>query len=104
MKNFKLILMIFFLASACVNLDEAKKVLKNEKINSTDEFLVKKKEPLTLPPDFDELPLPNSISKDNKDALSNEEKMKKILNIEEENLPESNSSSSLEEKIIKQIQ
>ena len=103
MKNFRLILIIFFLASACTNLNEAKKVLKNEKTSSTDEFLVKKKEPLTLPPDFDKLPLPNSITESKEDSLSNEEKIKKIFRSEEENLPESSSSSNLEETIIKQI-
>tara|TARA_B100001939_G_C16573784_1_gene459673 strand:- start:260 stop:574 length:315 start_codon:yes stop_codon:yes gene_type:complete len=103
MKNFRLILIIFLLVSACTNLDEAKKVLKNEKASSTDEFLVKKKEPLTLPPDFDKLPLPNSISENKDNSLSNEEKIKKILTSEEENLSESGNSSNLEETIIKQI-
>ena len=103
MKNFRLILIIFLLVSACTNLDEAKKVLKNEKTSSTDEFLVKKKEPLTLPPDFDKLPLPNSISGNKDNSLSNEEKIKKILTSEEENLSESGNSSNLEETIIKQI-
>ena len=103
MKNFRLILIIFLVASACANLNEAKKVLKNEKTSSTDEFLVKKKEPLTLPPDYDKLPLPNSISKSDDKSLSNEEKIKKIFRLEEENIPENNSSSSLEESIIKQI-
>ena len=97
------ILIIFFLVTACTNLNEAKKVLKNEKTYSTDEFLVKKKEPLTLPPDYDKLPLPNSISKSDDKSLSNEEKIKKIFRLEEENIPENNSSSSLEESIIKQI-
>ena len=103
MKNFRLILIIFLLVSACTNLDEAKKVLKNEKTSSTDEFLVKKKEPLTLPPDFDKLPLPNSISENKDNSLSNEEKIKKILTSEEGNLSESGNSSNLEETIIKQI-
>tara|TARA_B100000003_G_C10599040_1_gene238338 strand:+ start:150 stop:464 length:315 start_codon:yes stop_codon:yes gene_type:complete len=103
MKNFRLILIIFLVASACANFNEAKKVLKNEKTSSTDEFLVKKKEPLTLPPDFDKLPLPNSISESKKDSLSNEEKIKKIFKSEEENSSEITSSSSLEETIIKQI-
>ena len=43
MKKSVFILIIFFLVTACANLNEAKKVLKNEKTYSTDEFLVKKK-------------------------------------------------------------
>ena len=103
MKNFRLIFIIFLLVSACTNLDEAKKALKNEKTRSTDEFLVKKKEPLTLPPDFDKLPLPNSISESKDDSLSNEEKIKKIFRSGEENSSGTSSSSNLEETIIKQI-
>ena len=47
------------------------KILRNEKINSTDEFLVKKKDPLILPPDFDKIPTPGAMSndKDNKRNL-----------------------------------
>ena len=57
MKKLNLLLVIFILFAACNNLNEAKKVLKNEKTSTTDEFLVKKKEPLTMPPDFEKLKL-----------------------------------------------
>ena len=75
MKNFRLILIIF-LASACANLDEAKKVLKMKNF-IYDEFLVKK-EPLTLPPDFDKLPLPNSISENKEILYQMKKRLKKI--------------------------
>ena len=38
--------------------------MRNEKVTSTDEFLVKKN-PLVLPPDFEKIPEPGTI-KDNK--------------------------------------
>ena len=42
----------------------AKKAFSPERKNSSEEFLVEKKSPLALPPDFDELPTPkNSIIK-----------------------------------------
>ena len=44
-------------------MEEAGKVLKNEKISTTDEFLVKKRQPLILPPDYDKIPEPNTINK-----------------------------------------
>ena len=44
-----------FILVGCQGLSDAGKIIRNEKINSNDEFLVKKKEPLTLPPDFDKL-------------------------------------------------
>tara|TARA_B100001559_G_C16240318_1_gene502057 strand:+ start:175 stop:495 length:321 start_codon:yes stop_codon:yes gene_type:complete len=50
----------------------AQKAFVNQKKNSTDEFLVEKKKPLVMPPDYNDLPIP---------------KEKKILsNMEESNL------------------
>tara|TARA_B100000575_G_scaffold228781_1_gene189615 strand:+ start:140 stop:391 length:252 start_codon:yes stop_codon:yes gene_type:complete len=34
---------------------------QNQKKNNTDEFLVEKKSPLVMPPDFNELPIPKEI-------------------------------------------
>ena len=88
--------------TGCGSLSEAKKVLKNEKISSTDEFFVKKKEPLVLPPDFDKLPLPKS-NQNQPVNIQEEDKIKKILNVEKNNSEEIKSSSSLEEIILKKI-
>ena len=46
---------------SCASMEDVGKVLRNEKIKTTDEFLVKKKEPLILPPDYDKMPEPGSI-------------------------------------------
>ena len=35
-----------------------KESFQNQKKNSTDEFLVEKKSPLVMPPDYNELPIP----------------------------------------------
>ncbi len=34
--------------------------MTGQKVNTTDEFLIKKKDPLILPPQYDKLPLPKS--------------------------------------------
>ena len=47
--------------SSCTGLRDAGKVLRNEKIKTTDEFLVKKKAPLALPPNYEKIPEPGSI-------------------------------------------
>jgi hypothetical protein len=39
-----------------------KSAFVNEKKNNTDEFLVEKKSPLVMPPDFNELPIPKEIA------------------------------------------
>ncbi len=55
----KIIILIFFLNTACVGtLDDVKKGLGGGKKTTTDEFLVKKKDPLVLPPKWEELPEP----------------------------------------------
>ena len=50
-----------------------------------DEFLVKKKEPLVLPPDFNKIPEPGSLSKKKEDE--NEDRIKKIATLKSFYLP-----------------
>ena len=93
-----LLLTIFFLSS-CSGFNEAGKILRNEKVSTNDEFLVRKKEPLILPPDYKKMPVPGSVLKKEND---DKEKIKKILKAPEENKRNTN-SSSIEESIINQI-
>ena len=104
MKNNNYIILIFlsmfFLHSCGGGLSDAGKVLRNEKIRTSDEFLVKKRDPLTLPPDFRNLPEPNSLKKsknDKKDAL------KSILDISKDNSKKSQATSTVEQSIINKI-
>ena len=55
--KFFLILGLYILVSSCGNVKEA---FTNQKKNSSDEFLVEKKLPLVMPPNYNELPLPES--------------------------------------------
>ena len=101
MKQRHLILIIFFLIFSCGTLKDAGKVLRNEKTNSTDEFLIKKKEPLILPPDYNKIPEPGELSTKEMDE---EEKLKKILKAPNNNRKSNNQkSSSVEETIIEKI-
>ena len=67
MKYITYILILLFTQVSCSGFKEAGKVLRNEKTNTTDEFLVKK-EPLIMPPDLDKIPEPQSI-KDKKKMM-----------------------------------
>ncbi len=100
MKNIKIIFIILLLLNGCTSLKEAGKVLRNEKTNSTDEFLVKKRNPLVLPPNFEDVPKPGSI---NKKSQNEKEKIKKILNAPKTEEPFTGKSSSVEESILKRI-
>ena len=97
----KIIYLIFstFLYS-CNTLSDAGKTLRNEKIKTTDEFLVKKREPLSLPPDYKNLPQPGS-NKSNTDNEKNE--ISKILEIKENKSKKKSISSSVEQSIINEI-
>ena len=57
-KFFFFIIALFFLSS-CQNVKDA---LSGKKYENSDEFLVIKKNPLVLPPNFNELPTPKDIA------------------------------------------
>ena len=100
MKNINLLLISLILLVSCGGLKEVGKVMRNEKIKTTDEFLVKKKDPLILPPNFEDIPEPDSTVR-KKD--SEDEKIKKILKVPKSINTSSNKSSSVEESILNQI-
>tara|TARA_B100001245_G_C22597304_1_gene296059 strand:+ start:120 stop:425 length:306 start_codon:yes stop_codon:yes gene_type:complete len=92
------ILLFIFLASCANTFDSVKKGLTGEKRNSADEFLVKKKDPLILPPDFENLPDP-----DEKDLVLEENSIfqNTLEGEDKEDLP---GSKSVESSILKKIQ
>jgi hypothetical protein len=94
-----LIIISFFLVS-CGGMKEAGKVLRNEKTRTTDEFLVKQKDPLVLPPDYSEIPRPESLPNKKK---NDEEKIRKILKAPNENIKNRNTSSTIEKSILDKI-
>ena len=103
MKKIKIIFLHLILISflhSCGGASDAAKVLKNEKITNTDEFLVKKRDPLILPPDYNTLPSPNSIKESKK---NNDNKINKILKLPDQSSTTSTGSSSVEESIINNI-
>ena len=82
-----------------------KKLFLLKKKNSTDEFLVEKKNPLKLPPDFDELPIPNQ---DNNQQNNDEDALKELLITSEDSTKDKSESSeskntSLEKQLLEKI-
>ena len=73
----------------------------NQKKNNTDEFLVEKKSPLQMPPNFDELPVPNS----NSDVMKNDNQAVKNLITKQENnnLDPSSTNKSFEKSLLEKI-
>ena len=99
----KIIIFIIFLMLAlksCSSMKEAGQVLRNEKVKTTDEFLVKKKQPLILPPNYDKIPEPGSTGQK---KFDDKEKIKKILKSSDAEKQMINKSSSIEKSIIDKI-
>ena len=89
---------MFALVFFTVSCADVKRGITGAKQQSTDEFLVIKKDPLILPPDFENLPTP-----DEKTAAAEE------ISIFENTLEtsiedDSSTSSSVEDSILKKIQ
>ena len=98
-KNFLLTLSLIFILS-CGGFSEAGKVLRNEKTKTTDEFLVKKRAPLTLPPEYDTIPTPLSIEDQKK---KENERIDKILQIPRDEKTNNSNNTSVEQSILNQI-
>ena len=92
------ILSLLLFVTSCGTFDTVKRGLTGQKKDSTDEFLIKKKDPLILPPDFEDLPVPDETATETEE-ISNFEKTLGT-SIEET----SSSSGSVEESILKKIQ
>ena len=95
-KKIFLILSLFILLSSC----GVGKALAPQKRSGSDEFLVKKKSPLTMPPSYGELPTPSE-----KEQRPDEEKtdIKKIITGKKSKTLETNSSNKIENLILKEI-
>ena len=93
---------LLFLLSSC---QSAREGLSGKKKDNTDEFLVQKKNPLVLPPDYNDLPLPKDYKiKDDQSSANIDNEIKKLLESEEKDNVSNNDSagdSSLEDSITK---
>ena len=96
------ILFLFFtlIFTSCQSFKDAGKVLRNEKITTTDEFLIQKRKPLVLPPDFNKLPEPGTKTEANE---KDEKKIQEILNFPREEVDTNKKKSSAEESILEKI-
>ena len=69
------LVILFFTFQSCQTVKEG---FTSQKKKSTDEFLVEKKSPLVMPPDFNELPLPKTsenIEEEENESRNNIEKL-----------------------------
>ena len=105
-KLFKLTLSLcaaLVMLTACQNVKDG---LSLKKKNNSDEFLVEKKNPLTTPPDFEELPEPSVLTQSNQN-VEQEINLKTILKKEKTKgktkSVSQTSDSSIEKTILEKI-
>ena len=96
--NILYLLYLFFILSSCGTIKEG---FKNPKKDNSDEFLVEKKSPLVMPPDYNELPIPN----DNKTSIKTDDTDVKELIFKDKDATavESDSEINLEKSLLEQI-
>ena len=99
-KNFFLIILLFILCSC----EGVKNALSGKKFENSDEFLVIKKNPLVLPPNFNDLPTPKDVTDTTQiENIENEiEDLLSSINDDGEVL-ESSSSSDTESFVLEKI-
>ena len=89
--------LIFFTTSCAENFDAIKRGITGTKKNSADEFLVKKKDPLILPPDYENLPTPGE------EAISLDENLIFENTLEDDDKEDLPVSKSVESSILEKI-
>ena len=89
-------LILLILITSCGGFAEAGKVLRNEKIATTDEFLIEKRGPLSIPPNVMELPKPNKkgVNKNGSNSIKKTSEQDSNIN---------KNKSSLEKLILEEI-
>ena len=99
--NIILILLMMLVTASCQTLKNAVSGAKQE---NSDEFLVQKKNPLVLPPDFNDLPVPYDKSV-KATEVQIEDDIEKLLGMENntKNTNDTSGSHSIESFVLKKI-
>tara|TARA_B100001057_G_scaffold340304_1_gene341078 strand:- start:661 stop:978 length:318 start_codon:yes stop_codon:yes gene_type:complete len=102
MKKISFYLIIFFVfLTSCQSIKDG---LSGRKSENSDEFLVKKKNPLVMPPKFMELPKPKEETFDEEIvATEDTDDIKKILDLEKTSSVNSKRQDSTEDFVLKQL-
>jgi hypothetical protein len=102
MRKFYLFLIVILL-SGCQSVKDG---LTGQKKSNSDEFLIEKKNPLVLPPEFDKLPEPKTLSEEEKN-IEKEVNLETILTKKKTTTnsvsTDTNSDKSIEKSILEKI-
>ena len=95
-----LFIVILFFLSSCQNVKDA---LSGKKYENSDEFLVIKKNPLILPPDFNQLPTPKDVIETSQIENIENEIEDLLSSIKKDEVVETSSSSDTEDFVLEKI-
>ncbi len=102
----KKVLKIIVISLVLTSCQSAKDALSLKKKNTADEFLVEKKSPLVLPPDYGKLPLPKD-SATNDNQLDGQKEIKTLITSDNNSLStkvdKKSEPTSIEKSILKKI-
>ena len=101
-KNIKFLLLIILSAILLTNCGSVKKAFDPQNKNTSEEFLVEKKSPLSMPPSFEELPVPSNEKVDIENQTNN---IKSLITEKNENekLENDESDKDFEQSILDKI-
>ena len=103
-KFYIIFLSLVIILTSCQKFSEGMTGSKRSK--TSDEFLVHKKKPLVMPPDFDDMPSPKQNKQKEEELSASSETIEDLLNIkkkENDESFESGNDSSLEQSILEKI-
>ena len=97
-KFFLVFTILIFLKGCGNSWGEFKETMSGQKVTNSDEFLIKKKDPLVLPPEYEKLPLPKTGKQ-----KSNANTIETVLKSNKTNNNNSKVSTDLENMILEEL-
>ena len=104
-KKILFVILSLILLNSCTGFSDA--IQGKKRSENSDEFLVQKKNPLTAPPDMDELPVPSDQERKSEEiSVDDSDKIKKALNIDSSKTEDNNNTNNkkdIEKLILEKI-
>ena len=98
----KKILIIFILSFILASCQAANDAFSLKKKNTTDEFLVEKKNPLVMPPEYGDLPVPNDFENQSTN-VENDEFEKIIIKSKKNSTKKKIKKTNIEQSVLEKI-
>ena len=102
-KIIKLSILLTLITTLLSNCGSVQKAFDPQNKNTSEEFLVEKKSPLSIPPSFEELPVPSNEKKDEESQTNNIESLINENNNNDEKLETDGSDKDFIQSILDKI-